>query len=369
MADTDQDQKTEQPTEKRLHEAHEQGQFAKSPEISVLFTLAAAVTALGFTLQAVSRDLVEYSIQIFAGYAGIEVGADTVGEQLRMALQIYGRALVPILVATAVAAILASGLQTGFRLSQKAVGLKLEALNPAAGFARVFSKSTLVRGGLDLVKLLVIGGVLTAAARGMMQDPLFSSPVEAAYLGEFLHHASFVFITRVLFSLAIVAALGYGWEKYKHMRDLMMTRQEVQDERKNAEGDAQVKSAMRRMARRMMQKQMLAAVPTADVVITNPTHYAVALKYERGRDQAPVILAKGENRFALRIKALAAEHGVPTVENRPVARLLYSVGKVGEAIPPELYQAVAGILAFVYRAHRYYFSQLPARRWEAEAGT
>jgi flagellar biosynthetic protein FlhB len=109
---------------------------------------------------------------------------------------------------------------------------------------------------------------------------------------------------------------------------------------------------------------MLRAVPIADVVITNPTHYAVALKYERGKDKAPVVLAKGEHRFALRIKELAAEHGVPTVENKPVARLLFSMGRVGEAIPSELYQAVAQILAIVYRSNRYYFHRLKTRRIE-----
>ena len=122
---------------------------------------------------------------------------------------------------------------------------------------------------------------------------------------------------------------------------------------------------MRRLARRLMQKQMLSAVQTADVIVTNPTHFAVALKYERGVDKAPVVLAKGENRFAQRIKALAAEHGVPTVENKPVARLLFAMGKVGETIPSELYQAVAEILAVVYRTHRYYFHRLKTRRMEA----
>jgi flagellar biosynthetic protein FlhB len=116
------------------------------------------------------------------------------------------------------------------------------------------------------------------------------------------------------------------------------------------------------MGRRLLQKQMLSAVPTADVIVTNPTHYAVALKYERGIDQAPVVLAKGENRFAQRIKALAAEHGVPTVENKPVARFLFATAKVGEPIPAELFQAVAEILAVVYRTHRYYFHCLKARR-------
>jgi flagellar biosynthetic protein FlhB len=141
----------------------------------------------------------------------------------------------------------------------------------------------------------------------------------------------------------------------------------VKDERKNTDGNVFTKMAMRRMARRLMQKQMLAAVATADVVITNPTHYAVALKYERNKDRAPVVLAKGENRFAQRLKAIAAEHGVPMVENKPVARLLFGVAKVGETIPTDLYKAVAEILAVVYRTNRYYFHRLKARRMEATA--
>jgi flagellar biosynthetic protein FlhB len=171
-----------------------------------------------------------------------------------------------------------------------------------------------------------------------------------------------LFFSRLLLALSVVAAISYGYEKFKMARDMMMTRQEVKDERKQGEGDMNTKAAMRRMARRLMQKQMLSAVATADVVVTNPTHFAVALKYERGVDQAPVILAKGENRFAQRIKAIAAENGVPTVENKPVARMLFALGKVGTTIPADLYQAVAEILAVVYRTHRYYFHRLKARR-------
>jgi flagellar biosynthetic protein FlhB len=362
MAETDQDQKTEQATEKKLQEAHERGQFAKSPEFLILFTLAAAVGALAFTLQSSARRIAEYSVGMFTGFAGIRVETDTVTAQLVHMMKVLGYAVLPVLIATAGAAVLAGSIQSGFQISSKALGVKFEKLNPAEGFKRLFSNSTLVRGGLDVLKLIAIAGFLVVGARALLEDPLFSAPVEAAYLGQFLNSAAMAFLTRVLGAIAIVAALSYGWEKYKTSRDLMMTRQELKDERKNSEGDANVKSAMRRLARRIMQKQMLAAVPTADVVITNPTHYAVALKYERGLDQAPVVLAKGENRFALRIKALAAEHGVPTVENRPVARLLFGLGKVGEGIPPQLYQAVAEILAVVYRTHRYYFHQLRTRR-------
>ncbi len=362
MGDTDQDQKTENASEKKLSEAHERGQFAKSPELTFLFPIAAVLGVLGLTLQSASRDIAEYSVMMFTRFATTRVESDTVTTQLGEAMFTAGRAVAPMLLAIIVGAILAGGIQSGFRLSSKAIGFKPEALDIAAGFGRVFSKSIFMRAAIDLLKLIAIGTSLWIGARGLMFDPLFSAPVEAAYLGQFLNHATVLFISRLLLALGIVAAVSYGYEKFKLSRELMMTKEEVKEEHKNAEGNTQAKGAMRRMARRLVQKQMLSAVKTADVVVTNPTHYAVALKYERGKDQAPVILAKGENRFAQRIKALAAEHGVPTVENKPVARLLFAVGKVGETIPAELFAAVAGILAVVYRTHRYYFYNLKARR-------
>lgn len=367
MADHDQDQKTEQPTEKRLADAVDRGQFAKSHELTVLFPIAAVLGMLALTAQAASRDIAEYAVGVFTRFGSTPVERDTVLVQLSELLLTLGRVLGPVLVAIVIAVLLASGLQSGFRLTPKAVAFKLENLDPIAGFGRIFSKSVFVRSGIDVLKLGAIGFALWLGARGLMFDPLFSAPVEAAYLGHFLNNATIVFLTRLLFALGIVAAISYGYEKFKTSREMMMTREEVKEERKQSEGDMHTKAAMRRMARRLLQKQMLSAVQTADVVVTNPTHFAVALKYERGVDQAPVVLAKGENRFAQRIKALAAEHGVPTVENKPVARLLYAVGQVGESIPAELYQAVAEILAVVYRTHRYYFHRLKARRVAASA--
>lgn len=367
MADTDQDQKTEQPTEKKLNEAHERGQFAKSHELTVLFPIAAVLGVLALTTQTVSRDLAEYAVGMFTRFASTPVELNSVTGQLGEAMMTVGEALVPALLAIVGATLLASGVQSGFRLTPKAATVKLEALDIVANFGRIFSKQAFARAGIDLLKLIAIGAALWLGARGLMYDPLFSAPVEAGYLGQFLGQATVLFLTRLLLALGIVAAISYGYEKFKTGRELMMTRQEVKDEHKQAEGDGQTKAAMRRMARRLMQKQMLSAVPTADVVVTNPTHFAIALKYERGKDQAPVILAKGENRFAQRIKALAAENGVPMVENKPVARLLFAMGKVGEAIPADLYQAVAEILAVVYRTHRYYFHRLKARRMEASA--
>jgi flagellar biosynthetic protein FlhB len=367
MADNDNDQKTEQATEKRLNEATERGQFARSPELSVLLMLAAVLGVLAFTARTTAESIAQYSTGVFSQIATTRVELGSVDAQLAAVLVTTGQALLPVLCACVGAALFASGLQSGFQLSPKAVAFKFEQLNPVAGFSRIFSKATLVHSGIDLLKLVAIGLALYFGARSLLEDPLFTAPVEAGYLAQFLNHASIAFFSRLLLSLGVIAGLSYAWEKFKTGRDLMMTREEVKDERRNSEGDAHVKGAMRRMARRLMQKQMLAAVATADVVVTNPTHYAVALKYERGLDQAPVVLAKGENRFAQRIKALAAEHGVPTVENKPVARLLYAMGAVGEGIPPELYQAIAEILAVVYRTHRYYFHQLKTRRLEGAA--
>lgn len=367
MAETDQDQKTEQATEKKLSEAFDRGQFARSPELTVLMLLGAFVGVMGFTAKAASRDIADYAVGIFSRFGTIKVEQDSVVGQLSEAMLTSGRALMPMLLACVGAAVLSGGLQSGFRMSPNAISFKPENLDPMAGFGRIFNKSAYVKAGVDALKLTAIATALYLGARGLMLDPLFSTPVEAAYLGQFLQSSTLIFLSRLIFALGIVTAISYGYEKFKTSREMMMTRQEVKDEHKSAEGNMQAKSAMRRMARRLMQKQMLSAVATADVVVTNPTHFAVALKYERGKDKAPVILAKGENRFAQRIKALAAEHGVPTVENKPVARMLFAMGKVGETIPAELYQAVAGILAVVYRTHKYYFHRLKARRLESIA--
>ncbi len=367
MADEDQDQKTEQASEKRLAEALDRGQFAKSPELALLFLIVAALGVLALTVQSSARDVASYAVSVFTHFATTAVARDTVTVQLGEVLMTTGRAVLPMLLACAGAALLTGGVQSGFRLTPEAFSLKLDRLDPVAGFGRIFSRHALLRTGIDALKLTAIGMVLYLGARALLADPLFSVPVEAAYLGQFLQQATIHFFSRLIFALGIVVAISYGYEKFKTSRDLMMTRQEVKDERRNSDGNAFTKLAMRRMARRLLQKQMLSAVATADVIVTNPTHYAVALKYERGKDQAPVVLAKGENRFAQRLKALAAEHGVPMVENKPVARALFAMGRVGETIPTEVYHAVAEILAVVYRTHRYYFHRLKTRRMEASA--
>jgi len=270
--------------------------------------------------------------------------------------------VLPMCATCAIAGVVACGLQSRFQLSPKVLEIKFSRINPFQGFKRIFSTQASVKLATDAMKLCVVGGILWQALKRILSDPLFYTPVAPDRLGTFIVESFTSLLARCIFALGGIAAINFLYQQRRVRADLMMTKFEVKEENRQQEGDPRLRNARRQMARRMLQKQMLSAVPTADVVVTNPTHYAVALKYQRGADKAPVVLAKGERLFARRIKAIAVEHDVPMVENKPVARMLFKYGKVGKPIPAELYKAVAEILAFVYKTHRYYFHQLRARR-------
>jgi flagellar biosynthetic protein FlhB len=202
-----------------------------------------------------------------------------------------------------------------------------------------------------------------------MNDPIFSAPVPLTYIGDFLFRLFTAMLTRLIEMMIVIAIIDYAWQRWKTHEDMKMTKQEVKDEHKQSEGDPHVKGRIRGMALNILRRSIKKNVPHADVVVTNPTHYAVALKYEQGVDKAPIVVAKGEGRLARHIKEIAAENGVPMVENKPVERLLYKTTRVGGTIPLELFQAIAQILAHVYRTHRYYFYRLRAKRMAAQAET
>jgi flagellar biosynthesis protein FlhB len=343
----DNESNSEKPTEKRLDDAHERGQFARAPEIQVVAGLLAASIIVLLTMKNQAIQIAAFSTGLFGHLNSFEIKVEGISDwTLQAVIFVLGLAL-PMVVTCAIAGILAGGLQTRFRLAPKIFDDAFSKIDPIKGFSRTFSKDAFFRLAIDSVKFAVVGSVIYGAIKRILGDPLFYLPVPAQRLGEFL---------------GVLALLNYVYQHFKVQKSMMMSRHDVKEEMKESNGDPLVKMAQRQMARRLMQKQMLAAIPTADVIITNPTHFAVALKYERNKDAAPVVLAKGENAFAQRIKALAAEHEVPMVENKPVARALFKHARVGEAIPAQLYQAVAEILGYVYRTHRLYFHQLRARR-------
>ena len=210
--------------------------------------------------------------------------------------------------------------------------------------------------------MAAIAWVLYGAFNEIRQDPIFFTPVPFQRIPELFLRIVLIFLSRLIAILLVIAFLKYAYERYQTHEDIKMTREEIKEERKQSFGSPEVKAAQRRLAQRLLQKQMMDQVPVADVVVTNPTHFAVALKYERGKDKAPIVLAKGENMFAQHIKQIAKHYEVPMVENRLAARLLFRLGSVGKPIPTELYEMIAEILAFVYKTHRNYFYNLKRRR-------
>ena len=262
---------------------------------------------------------------------------------------------------------IAEGLQTGFRLTPKAMEPKLNKLNPISGFKRIFGLKGLKTFAIDFLKFLAIGTVVWVTMLIIIDDPIFFTPVPIQYLPEFIHKLFIIMLALLLLMLAIIAIIHYIIKKRENTQEMKMTKEEVKEERKSKEVSPEVKSTQRKKAMELLSGQNLEDVGTADVVVTNPTHYAVALRYERGANLAPIVVAKGENLLARRIKLIAAEFEVPTVENKPLARALYALGKVGEPIPQEFYRIVAEVLAHVYKMHSYYFHRLKARRLVAKS--
>lgn len=362
MSEADQSEKTEEPTSKKRQDAFKEGQFAKAPEIGVVFVLASAFVVLSFTAKTKAVELSNLAVSLLGKLGEFEFTQQGITDLMTGGVQAGLWVLSPMLLATTVAAVVAGGIQSGFRITLDALQMKFDKLSPSRGFKRIFSKSSLVQFGIDGLKFIVIGYVIYTAVIQIMNDPIFYTVVPVTRLIEFILQVFIKILIRLLVFLGIIAIINYVYQRYKTTQDLKMTRQEVKDERKASEGDAFIKSRQRSAALRMMQKQMLSEVPTADVVVTNPTHFAIALKYERGVDKAPIVLAKGKNLFAQKIKEIAQKHGVPISENKIVARMLYKLGKVGSTIPAELYQVIAEILAYVYKTHKYYFHRLSTRR-------
>ncbi len=355
-------EKTEEPTAKKLQEAHSRGQFAKSQEIGTTLLLGSTIVILAFAGKEKAAEVGRMAIGIFSSLHDIPLDLEGAVILLQGTTEQIFLILLPLFIASMIAAVAAGGMQSSFKLTPKAMEAKLDKLDPVKGFGKIFNKRNLVQLLVDLLKLSVLMGILYGLISRVMNDPIFSSPVPAEYIGGFLFDLFIEMLTRLLIALSAIAAIDYLWQKRKTHEELKMTKQEVKDELRQSEGDPHVKAQQRRMSRQLMQKQMTQAVPTADVVVTNPTHFAVALKYEQGKDLAPVVIAKGQGAFARHLKKIAKEHDVPMVENVPLARVLYKVGQVGKTIPLELYEVVARLLANVYRTHRYYFHRLRARR-------
>lgn len=343
-------ERTEQPTARRLSDARERGQVAKSQELCAAIDLAAGIVLLVLAGGFIGRSFIALMRRVFeAGAPGWETDAESVWPVAKTAAVEGARVFFPLLLAAGAVAFLGQFMQVGWLFTTKPLRPKLSKLNPISGLKRIFSKRTTIKTAINSVKLAVVLAVAVAVIARWVPR-IVGLPALGAT-------EAMLMTARMLLLLAIwlavilllIGLIDWIYQRWQHTQDLRMTKQQVKDERRSMEGDPQVKGRRYRMMREILMQQIQKEVPLADVVVTNPTHFAVALRYEPERMSAPRVVAKGSDLMAQRIRLVAAAAGVPIIERPPLARGLYYGVDVGREISPEYYEAVAEMLAYVYR--------------------
>lgn len=351
MADENDAEKTEEPSQRRLEKAHEQGDVVKSQEVASWFTAGAVLLVLALLSAPTAKGLVLPLAGLFENAGSIAFDGASL-TRLSLAVGFYAGVLVIVpLAILAAAAVAGHAVQHRLVFSAESLKPKLSKVSPLAGLKRLFSQEALITFLKGILKLLIVGGVMTAVIwpeRDRL-DAMVSTDL-AALLGV-ARALAIKLMTGVVVALAVVAALDYLLVRRRWMQRHRMTLQEVKEEHKQSEGSPEIKARVRKIRLERSQRRMMAEVPKATVVVTNPTHYAVALKYEPGM-AAPTCVAKGVDAVALRIRETARSANVAVVENPPLARALYAVVEIDEVIPEEQYKAVAEVIGYVMSMKR-----------------
>lgn len=343
-------ERTEQATPKRREDARKEGRVARSPKFS---------TAAGFLvglvlLNGLASFWAEQAIKLFYSIIPYIKSPDlfTIPNIHKILIEcgyLLATLTLPIIAGILIVELAANLMQGGLLLSTKSIKFHTERLNPVANIKRVFGS----QGFVELFKNILEFSALIAACYGMLKEAFTQAPVMiglpapaiAGEVGQLTYKVGF----RAGAIMLLFAGLDYGYKWYLHEKSLKMTKQEIKDEFRQQEGDPMVRQQRRRMARAMVQRRSMGEVPNADMVITNPTHFAVALKYDREKHAAPIVVAKGADLLAKRIRELATENDISIIENPPLARALFKAVEPGHTIPPEFFRAVAELLAYVYR--------------------
>jgi len=352
MAENDLE-KTEQPTPHRLQEARKDGNVAKSTDLSAACVLMAAVLVLGVLgmhMFSQLRHVIEASLS--SAHAGNLLRPDDVGAVLVFSGKQFALALAPIVPILALVALTATLGQVGFLLTAKPITPKLSKISPIQGVKRLFSIRAVVRLAMSLLKVALIAAVAMAVIHSELPGILKLSqlaPMQAlAAAGSIVFSLSL----KLAALLLILAIIDYSYERWQRTRDLRMSKQDIKDEMKRMDGDPLIKQQRARVARQLAMQRIAQAVPQADVIVTNPTHYAVALRYDAESMNAPKVIAKGADFMAMRIRQIAIAHGIPLVERKTLAQALFKHVDIGREVPSEFYSAVAEIMAYVYRLSR-----------------
>jgi flagellar biosynthetic protein FlhB len=349
MAEESFEEKTERPSSKKREEVRRKGQVAKSRELPSVAVLLAGLMSMSIFGAYIYSHIQVIMNEAFSLLSLKDLGIPDFMVFSQKIITLFIMAIVPLLSVIFITAIFSNIMQVGLMLSGELIIPKLSKLDPIKGFGRLFSKQSLMELFKSLLKLAIVGSVAYITVKMEMKNVSLLGDMEINSIWLYILITIFKIFIRCTIAMIFLVVIDYAFQKWEFEKKIMMTKKELKDEFKRTEGDPLVKARIRSIQKQMARKRMMQAVPQADVVITNPTSLAIALQYNSAVMSAPKLLAKGSGEIAKRIMELAEKHGIPIIENKELARSLYSLVEIGQEIPPILYQAVAEVLAYIYR--------------------
>ena len=345
-------EKTEQATPKRKEEAREKGRVARSREVPSAAILFASLIYFYFNSSGLFEKLMSLVASLFSSAGQTTINANNISFFLIGLMSKVFFILIPLFALIFLISILANVIQVGFLFSSSVLQPEFSKIDPLKGFKRLFSLNSAVELIKNILKMLIIGIVSYIVVKNEVKGFLLLADQTVWEILVYIGRITFKILLSTGWVLIALAIFDYAYQRWEYEKGLRMTKQEIKDELKNTEGNPAIKGRIKRLQREMARKRMMAAVPKADVVITNPTHLAVALKYDQQKEIAPRVIAKGAGFIAEKIRETARENAVPLVENKPLAQVLYKMVDVNDLIPENLYRSVAEVLAYVYNLRK-----------------
>lgn len=346
--------KTEEPTPKKKKDARKQGNIAKSAEVNKAMTFIAILVVIYMMSGSIISELQGFIVNILSGDFSMTMNDNTIKILMFKVMMSFMKIVLPISLIIMVFGILGSLIQTGLFFSMESLKPKFSKLNPLTGLKNMFSMKAIV----NLIKSMVVICIMIYLGYSFMsknfEGIIKSGDIYLPYMFNIVLDLIKSILTSITLAVAVVAVLDYGYEKFSHKKGLKMTKQEVKEEYKQMEGDPHIKGKIKQKQRQMANQRMMQAVPSSTVIVTNPTHISIAIRYEQGKDTTPIVVAKGADEVAFRIREIAKSHEIPIIENVPLARLIYKEVDIDQEIPEEMYKAVAEVLVAVYKIKNKY---------------
>lgn len=346
--------KTEEPTPKKKKDARKQGNIAKSAEVNKAMTFIAILVVIYMMSGSIISELQGFIVNILSGDFSMTMNDNTIKILMFKVMMSFMKIVLPISLIIMVFGILGSLIQTGLFFSMESLKPKFSKLNPLTGLKNMFSMKAIV----NLIKSMVVICIMIYLGYSFMsknfEGIIKSGDIYLPYMFNIVLDLIKSILTSITLAVAVVAAHDYGYEKFSHKKGLKMTKQEVKEEYKQMEGDPHIKGKIKQKQRQMANQRMIQAVPSSTVIVTNPTHISIAIRYEQGKDTTPIVVAKGADEVAFRIREIAKSHDIPIIENVPLARLIYKEVDIDQEIPEEMYKAVAEVLVAVYKIKNKY---------------